>query len=143
MDSFLDTISEKIGLIHGAKRLFTLDGRQIRHIEELENNQVFFESIPNSPTFQPRKFRAMWPPPQALLSICPTVNGMRKNRVANFAPLPPQALFIGNREAWSQEGIWLEAPQSPTTERRRALESRMQAAQIAPLRWFRRKRSQI
>lgn len=41
INSFLETVSEKIGLIHGAKKLYTLQGHLIRSTNELENNQVF------------------------------------------------------------------------------------------------------
>ncbi|KAI1728472.1 doublecortin domain-containing protein [Ditylenchus destructor] len=44
LDALLDTISERIGLTHGAKKLYTLDGSQIHHIGELQNNQEYIAS---------------------------------------------------------------------------------------------------
>ncbi|KAI1726773.1 doublecortin domain-containing protein [Ditylenchus destructor] len=44
LDAFLDTISERIGLTHGAKKLYTFDGSQIHHIDELQNNQKYIAS---------------------------------------------------------------------------------------------------
>lgn len=43
INSFLETISERIGLIHGAKRLYTLNGTLIRSTIELQNNIVHYE----------------------------------------------------------------------------------------------------
>lgn len=40
IDVFLETISERIGLIHGAKKIYTLQGHLIRSTKELENNNV-------------------------------------------------------------------------------------------------------
>ncbi|CAK5085226.1 unnamed protein product [Meloidogyne enterolobii] len=42
INTLLDSISERIGLVLGAKRLFTTDGTQITSAEELEHNGVFF-----------------------------------------------------------------------------------------------------
>jgi len=38
--AFLDAVSEKIGLVLGAKRLFMLDGTPISSTQQLEHNKV-------------------------------------------------------------------------------------------------------
>lgn len=44
INAFLDTVSEKIGLVLGAKRLFTLDGMPITSTEQLEHNKAYVAS---------------------------------------------------------------------------------------------------
>ena len=41
-DVLLNTISEKIDLSHGAKRIFTTAGKQIKAIKDLEDGKVGF-----------------------------------------------------------------------------------------------------
>uniref|UniRef100_A0A915NFY0 Doublecortin domain-containing protein n=1 Tax=Meloidogyne floridensis TaxID=298350 RepID=A0A915NFY0_9BILA len=50
INTLLDSISERIGLVLGAKRLFTTDGTQITSAEELEHNG---EYVASSGTFTP------------------------------------------------------------------------------------------
>lgn len=40
INAFLDAISEKIGLVQGAKRLYTLNGTPVKSTNALENNKV-------------------------------------------------------------------------------------------------------
>jgi hypothetical protein len=40
INAFLDAVNEKIGLVLGAKRLFTLDGMPVKSTEQLEHNKV-------------------------------------------------------------------------------------------------------
>lgn len=44
INSFLDAISEKIGLTSGVKRLYTLNGSQIKSTNALENNKEYVAS---------------------------------------------------------------------------------------------------
>lgn len=41
INAFLDAVSEKIGLVLGAKRLFTLDGTLVTSTEQLEHNKEY------------------------------------------------------------------------------------------------------
>lgn len=40
VQAFLDIITEKIGLINGAKKLYTLNGELIKSMEQLQNDKV-------------------------------------------------------------------------------------------------------
>nr|CAD2189548.1 unnamed protein product [Meloidogyne enterolobii] len=53
INTLLDSISERIGLVLGAKRLFTTDGTQITSAEELEHNG---EYVASSGTFTPAAY---------------------------------------------------------------------------------------
>lgn len=46
INAFLDVVNEKIGLVSGAKRLYTLTGQPIRSTSALEHNKVGFEKLP-------------------------------------------------------------------------------------------------
>jgi hypothetical protein len=49
INAFLDVVNEKIGLVSGAKRLYTLTGQPIRSTSALEHNKVGFENYPPPP----------------------------------------------------------------------------------------------
>lgn len=36
----MDAVSDRIGLVNGANRLYTMDGQLIKSLEELENDKV-------------------------------------------------------------------------------------------------------
>ncbi|KAL3123054.1 hypothetical protein niasHT_001254 [Heterodera trifolii] len=53
IDSLLDMISEKIGLVMGCKRLFTLDGTPVKSMEQLQHN---VEYVAASGMFTPARY---------------------------------------------------------------------------------------
>ncbi|KAL3092288.1 hypothetical protein niasHT_028166 [Heterodera trifolii] len=53
IDALLDMISEKIGLVMGCKRLFTLDGTPVKSMEQLQHNM---EYVAASGMFTPARY---------------------------------------------------------------------------------------
>ena len=56
IDSFLNAISDRVGLVHGVKRLYTLKGAPIRTTQQLENNHDYVASSGGS--FMPLDYGA-------------------------------------------------------------------------------------
>jgi hypothetical protein len=62
INSFLDAISERIGLVSGVKRLYTLNGNQVKSTNALENNK---EYVASSGGFMPLNYGAAYRQQQA------------------------------------------------------------------------------